>query len=102
MKKKLISQMRFIKPKMNVYVNTEPSIEYGNMTQAKKKVNELYLIQTLNATKVNGFWFWLDEGIPFKVIKHKGIHKFECNKKQYRALLNIVSKDWLSKYMVRK
>ncbi len=28
--------MRFIKPKMNVYVNTEPSIEYGNMTQGKK------------------------------------------------------------------
>ena len=53
-------------------------------------------------TKVNGFWFWLDQEMPFKVIEHKGIHKFECNKKQYRALLNIVSKDWLSKYMVRK
>ena len=86
---------------MNVYMDTSPSIEYGNMTQSKKMVNEAYLLLTLNMTKVNGFWFWLDKGMPFKVIEHNGIHKFEGNKQQYRALKGIVSKEWLSKYFKR-
>ena len=89
--------------KKNIYYNSTPSKEYGNMNDEKKKVNEEFLDWTLNyIIKLGGIWIYYDYQQPYNIILDNGVRKFSSDIKGLEILQGIVSQKYIDNKFVLK
>ena len=89
--------------KKKIYYNSAPSIEYGNMNDEKRKVNEEFLDLTLNyIIKLGGIWIYYDYQQPYNIILDNGVRKFSSDIKGLEILQGIVSQKYINNKFVLK
>ena len=79
----------------NVYYDPSPSKTYGNMTDAKRKINEEFLDNKLEMFRIGGIWIWYDYGELYTIILDKGVRKYSAGQTQRDLLARIVTPQWL-------
>ena len=88
--------------KKNIYFNPQPSKEYGDMNDYKRKQNEIWLDNTLKNIKIGGIWLYYDYQQVYEIILDNGVVKFSSDCEGARILSEIVSSEYFNSKFVLK